>query len=108
MRQRPVRLTAGLLVAIALVFVAMILALAACGGGSSSSSSSAPATARTKGGQLLITYQGEPQYLDPAIDWEGNGWSLEHTMFNTLLTYSSGVAPPARSSFRTSPRRCRR
>ena len=21
---------------------------------------------------------GEPQYLDPAVDWEGNGWSIEH------------------------------
>ncbi len=92
MRQRPRRLTAEPLVGIALILVAMILALAACGGGSStSSSSSAPAAAQTKGGTLLITYQGEPQYLDPAIDWEGNGWSLEHTMFNTLLTYSSGV-----------------
>ena len=99
MRQRTRWLTAALsvgsaliLVATALILVATVLALAACGGGSTTTtSSSAPATAQTKGGQLLITYQGEPQYLDPAIDWEGNGWSLEHTMFNTLLTYSSGV-----------------
>ena len=74
------------------VGIAMILALAACGGGSATSSSSSPApSAQAKGGTLLVTYQGEPQYLDPAIDWEGNGWSIEHCMFNTLLTYASGT-----------------
>ena len=37
---------------------------------------------------------GEPQYLDPAVDWEGNGWSIEHTMYNTLLTYASAPGTP--------------
>lgn len=63
--------------------------LAACGG-STSAVSSAVGSTPVKGGTLLVTYQGEPQYLDPAIDWEGNGWSIEHCLYNTLLTYASG------------------
>jgi oligopeptide transport system substrate-binding protein len=83
------------LLAAALLGVAVLLAVGACGSSSSSSpasSSSGPAAAgaQTKGGTLLVSYMGEPQYLDPAVDWEGNGWSIEHTMYNTLLTYASG------------------
>ncbi len=87
------------LLAAALLGVAVLLALGACGGSStspSSSSSSGPAAAgtQTKGGTLLVSYMGEPQYLDPAVDWEGNGWSIEHTMYNTLLTYASAPGTP--------------
>ena len=105
MRHRTRWLTAALLVG-----TVMVLALAACGGGSPSSSpSSAPAATQAKGGTLLVSYMGEPQYLDPAIDWEGNGWSIEHTMYNTLLTYSSGPGSlPAPSSCPTSPPPCPR
>ncbi len=91
MHQRPRYFAAALLVGLALVLAA---ALAACGGGSGTSSGATPSAAGgtpVKGGTLQVTYMGEPQYLDPAIDWEGNGWSIEHCMFNTLLTYSSGV-----------------
>ena len=42
-----------------------------------------------KGGTLVATYQGEPQGLDPAIDWEGQGWAIEHTMFNNFIKYAS-------------------
>ena len=76
-----------------LVVLALGLALSACGGGSSSSTSpSSPAAAGTpvKGGTMLVSYMSEPQYLDPAADWEGNGWSIEHCLYNTLLTYASG------------------
>jgi oligopeptide transport system substrate-binding protein len=76
------------------VGAALVLAVNACGGASSSSSSSSgPASAgpQVKGGTLLVSYMGEPQYLDPAVDWEGNGWSMEHTMYDTLLTYASGT-----------------
>ena len=42
-----------------------------------------------KGGTLVATYQGEPQGLDPAIDWEGQGWAIEHCLFNTFLQYAA-------------------
>jgi len=73
--------------------VVLALALAACGSSTSSTAASTGATSGgtpVKGGTLVVSYQGEPQYLDPAVDWEGNGWSIEHSMFNTLLTYASG------------------
>lgn len=38
---------------------------------------------------MFVSYMSEPQNLDPAADWEGNGWSIEHCMYNTLLTYES-------------------
>ena len=87
------------LLAAALLGAALLLAVGACGSSSSSSSvssSSSPAAAgtQTKGGTLLVSYMGEPQYLDPAVDWEGNGWSIEHTMYNTLLTYASAPGTP--------------
>ena len=65
-----------------------VLALSACGGGSSSSSS-ASGGAPVKGGTLIATYQGEPQGLDPAIDWEGQGWAIEHCLFNNFIKYAS-------------------
>jgi ABC-type transport system substrate-binding protein len=68
----------------------MVVGLVACGGSPSSAGSSGATGVPQKGGTMTVTYQGEPQYLDPAVDWEGNGWSIEHCMYNTLLTYSSG------------------
>ena len=37
-----------------------------------------------------MAFQNEPQTLDPAIDFEGNGWAIEHAIFGNLLNYSSG------------------
>jgi ABC-type transport system substrate-binding protein len=75
------------------VLVALALALSACGSGTSTTSSTGGSAAASgtpqKGGQMLVSYMSEPQNLDPAADWEGNGWSIEHCIFNTLLTYAS-------------------
>ncbi len=81
------------LAAVLLGGAALLLALAACGGSSPSPSTSGAAATgdQVKGGTLQVSYMGEPQYLDPAVDWEGNGWSIEHTMYNTLLTYASAA-----------------
>jgi len=68
----------------------MAVGLAACGGSPSPAGSAGTSGTPVKGGTLIVSYQGEPQNLDPAVDWEGNGWSIEHTLYNTLLTYSSG------------------
>ena len=87
------------LLAAVLLGAALLLAVGACGSSSSSpsaSSSSGPAAAgtQTKGGTLLVSYMGEPQYLDPAVDWEGNGWSIEHTMYNLSLIHISEPTRP--------------
>ena len=71
---------------------ALTVLVAACGGstsGSGGGSSAAASAAPVKGGTLVATYQGEPQGLDPAIDWEGQGWAIEHTMFNNFIKYAS-------------------
>ena len=65
------------LVIVALTVLGVALTVAGCGG-SSSSPSASTGGAPVKGGTLVATYQGEPQGLDPAIDWEGQGLSLIH------------------------------
>ncbi len=84
------RLTRHLLPALAAVTAGAFL-IAGCGASTSDSStpSQAATTAPVKGGTLVATYQGEPQGLDPAIDWEGQGWAIEHTLFNTFIKYAS-------------------
>ena len=84
------RRTRHLLLALAAVTVGAFL-IAGCGGSTSGSTtpSQAATAAPVKGGTLVATYQGEPQGLDPAIDWEGQGWAIEHTMFNTFIKYAS-------------------
>ena len=79
--------------------------VAACDGSSSAPSPGAGAAAPVRGGTLVATYQGEPQGLDPAIDWEGQGWAIEHTLFDTFIKCAS---KPGRRCSRTSPPGCRR
>ena len=85
------RRTPHLILALSAAAFAFAFLVAGCGG--STSGSTAPSQAAdagpVKGGTLVATYQGEPQGLDPAIDWEGQGWSIEHTMFNTFVKYAS-------------------
>ncbi len=77
----------------------LAVALSACGSSSTSSSGSSTSAAQTgtpqRGGTLIVTFQGEPQTLDPAIDFEGNGWAIEHAIFGNLLNYAVRRAPPA-------------
>jgi oligopeptide transport system substrate-binding protein len=91
-----------------LVPAAVIAALATlvslvggCGGSASTSSASpagasaSPAAVATPhaGGTLVITYQSEPQSLDPAINWD-EGWTEEDCLFATFLKYASGSGAP--------------
>ena len=82
-------------VTVALVLVAtLLLALTVTGCGTSSSSTSGSASSGgtpKKGGTLVVTFQGEPTGLDPAIAWEVESWSMEHMLYNTFLKYSSGA-----------------
>lgn len=83
----------GLLVALLVTIVTAALLGAGCGSSTSPSAGNASPGGGTpvKGGTMVVAYQADPQFLDPAADWEGNGWSIEHCMYNTFLTYASGV-----------------
>ncbi len=74
-----------------LVLLGLLLVAAGCGSTTPASSASATSSGATphKGGTLVITYQSEPQSLDPAINWD-EGWTEEDCLFNTFLKYSSG------------------
>jgi oligopeptide transport system substrate-binding protein len=90
---RPRRRFARFAACCVLAVVAGALLLAACGSSSTSSggsTGSAQTTTAQRGGTLVVTYQGEPQTLDPAIDFEGNGWAIEHAIFGNLLNYTTG------------------
>jgi len=72
---------------------AAAIAILVGGCGRSATGSTSPSQAATaapvKGGTLVATYQGEPQGLDPAIDWEGQGWAIEHCLFDNFIKYAS-------------------
>ncbi len=80
---------------LALVAAAGLVALAAgCGSSTTSSGSATPAsTTPQMGGTLNVSFQGEPTGLDPAVAWEIESWSIEHCIFNQLLTYATAPGP---------------
>ena len=92
--------------------VAVILVASACGASSSpapsggasvapgasvpaasapaSSEASAPATI-PQGGTLSIGWNGEIQWLDPALGYDVTSWPAERLMFEALLDYDDGT-----------------
>jgi peptide/nickel transport system substrate-binding protein len=78
----PCRVRSRALAAPALVLAA--LALASCGGGSSDS---------TQGGTLNATYASFPGYLDPALDYDAEGWTAMSDVYIPLLTYKHAEGP---------------
>jgi len=87
-RRRPALAAAGGLLVALLACAAL---LGACGSSTSGGGgATAASTTPQRGGTLIVAFQGEPQTLDPAIDFEGNGWAIEHAIFGNLLNYSSG------------------
>ena len=91
MRRR--RVAVGVLALAALCFLAVDLT--ACGssssggGGEGGSANASPVS----GGTLAVSFQGEPTGLDPAVAWEVESWSIEHCIFNQLLTWAPGTGP---------------
>jgi len=91
MRRR--RVAVGVLALAALCFLAVDLT--ACGssssggGGGGGSANASPVS----GGTLAVSFQGEPTGLDPALAWEVESWSIEHCIFNQLLTWAPGTGP---------------
>ena len=77
-------------VCVAVVGAGLLAALGACGRGSSSASAPITSASPTRGGTLVVTFQADPVTLDPAVDFEGPGWAIEHCVFGNLLNYSSG------------------
>ena len=81
---------------LALAVAAGLVVLAAgCGSSTSTSSGGATSTTTTAkyGGTLNVAFQGEPTGLDPAVAWELESWSIEHCLFNQLLTYAANPGP---------------
>ena len=80
---------------LALVAAAGLVVLAAgCGSSTTGSGSATPAsTTPQTGGTLNVSFQGEPTGLDPAVAWEIESWSIEHCIFNQLLTYATAPGP---------------
>ena len=91
--RRHVRWVVPLLAVVAAVGV---IALAAGCGSSTGGTSSAASTSTTPkyGGTLTAAYQGEPTGLDPAVAWELESWSIEHCIFNQLVTYAPAPGAP--------------
>ena len=90
MRRR--RVAVGVLALAALCLLAVDLT--ACGSSSSGGGGGGSANASpVSGGTLAVSFQGEPTGLDPAVAWEVESWSIEHCIFNQLLTWAPGTGP---------------
>jgi ABC-type transport system substrate-binding protein len=60
--------------------------------GSAAATSGASAPANTpQGGTLSIGWNGEIQWLDPALGYDVNSWPAERLIFEPLLGYDSGT-----------------
>ncbi len=83
------------LVLAALLVAAIAVALVAgCGSSTNGGSSTGgTGTGPKMGGTLNVSFQGEPTGLDPAVAWEVESWSIEHCIFNQLLTYKAAAGP---------------
>jgi peptide/nickel transport system substrate-binding protein len=60
------------------------LGLVACGGGSDSTGGGGDGEG---GGILNVTYNGMPDYLDPALSYTAEGWTAMNEVYIPLLTY---------------------
>jgi ABC-type transport system substrate-binding protein len=90
LRGRFALLVVGALALVAIVALGIGLTACGSGGGTSTQASGTP----QKGGTLVVTFQADPQYLDPALDFEGNGWAMEHLVFNCLVGYATDTGTP--------------
>ena len=83
------------LVLLVLAAAGLVALLAGCGSSTSGSGGGGATTSTTPktGGTLNVSFQGEPTGLDPAVAWEIESWSIEHCLFNQLLTYAAQPGP---------------
>src|SRR5512133_2444020 len=90
MRRR--RIAAWMLALAALCLLAV--GVSACGGSDEGTAGTGAAAGEpVSGGTLTVSFQGEPTGLDPAVAWEVESWSIEHCIFNQLLTWETGSGP---------------
>jgi len=79
---------------LALVALVAVVALAAsCGSSTGGGTSNATSGSPKAGGTLNVSFQGEPTGLDPAVAWEVESWSIEHCIFNQLLSFKAAPGP---------------
>jgi peptide/nickel transport system substrate-binding protein len=67
-------------IAIVAVLSALAVGLSACGGGSSSGGA--------EGGTLRVTYASFPDYLDPSLSYDTEGYTAMYDTYIPLLTYA--------------------
>ncbi len=79
---------------LALAATGLVVLAAGCGSSTTSSSATPAGTTPKYGGTLTAAYQGEPTGLDPAVAWELESWSIEHCIFNQLITYGPKPGAP--------------
>jgi peptide/nickel transport system substrate-binding protein len=80
---RRLRLLAAPLPALAAIVLAAV-ALTSCGGGSGGAQD---------GGTLNATYASFPGYMDPALDYDAEGWTAMSDVYIPLLTYRHAEGP---------------
>jgi ABC-type transport system substrate-binding protein len=87
------RRTATLVLVILVAAIAVsALAAAGCGtsGGGGGASSDTGGTPK-QGGTLTVGYQGEPDGIDPAVNYTNLGWCIEEMLYNGLVKFASGT-----------------
>jgi ABC-type transport system substrate-binding protein len=74
------------------VIAALALVAAGCGtttGGGGGASASAAAGTPQQGGTMTVGYQGEPDGIDPAVNYTNEGWVIENMLYNGLVKFAS-------------------
>jgi ABC-type transport system substrate-binding protein len=86
-RDRTTRLV---LVILAAAAVGAALALAGCGSSGGGGGSTDTGGTPKQGGTITVGYQGEPDGIDPAVNYTNLGWCIEQMLYNGLVKFASG------------------
>ena len=86
-RDRTTRLV---LVILAAASVVAALALAGCGSSGGGGGSTDTGGTPKQGGTVTVGYQGEPDGIDPAVNYTNLGWCIEQMLYNGLVKFASG------------------
>jgi oligopeptide transport system substrate-binding protein len=78
------------LVILAAAAVVAALALAGCGSSGGGGGSTDTGGTPKQGGTITVGYQGEPDGIDPAVNYTNLGWCIEQMLYNGLVKFASG------------------
>jgi peptide/nickel transport system substrate-binding protein len=87
-------LRTAMLVLAVLAIAAVLVAVTAAGCGGSSNEGNGGTTGGDtpkQGGTMTVGYQGEPDGIDPAVNYTNEGWVIEQMMYNGLVKFDSGT-----------------